>query len=335
MKLFEHADFEQAIIQAAEHFRDQGLRAAIIEKDYYVTEALRAIAVIGRPNAATGSSNNNEIINKTIIFKGGTSLSKGWNLIQRFSEDIDIFLDPLASKPALGKRAIDRELKHLREAVAAHPALTFLEDQSLTIGGFGRNDRFSYEQRFGGPGELANRVLLEAGTASGREPTSIVEISSYIGQFLASRGLSLGADDEAPFPMRLLHFRRTFVEKMFAIHGKVELFKRDGRALGSYARHYYDLYQLAAQPDVTGMLKSDEYATIKHDYDRISLAHFPRSYFCPDGMCFARSDALFPAVDLATSIGAEYEAQCRMLCYGSFPEWREVQDRFMELRDIL
>ena len=44
MKLFEHPDFTQAILQATEHFRDQGLRPAIIEKDYYVTEALRAIA---------------------------------------------------------------------------------------------------------------------------------------------------------------------------------------------------------------------------------------------------------------------------------------------------
>ena len=48
--------------------------------------------------------------------------------------------------------------------------------------------------------------------------------------------------------MRLLHFRRTFVEKMFAIHSKVEILKRDGRALGTYARHYYDLFQLASGP---------------------------------------------------------------------------------------
>ena len=38
-----------------------------------------------------------------MIFKGGTSLAKGWNLIQRFSEDIDIFLDPEAFQPAVGK----------------------------------------------------------------------------------------------------------------------------------------------------------------------------------------------------------------------------------------
>ena len=70
---------------------------------------------------------------------------------------------------------------------------------------------------------MANRVLLEAGTASGREPTAtVVELSSYLGQFLKSNGLSLGAEDEGSFPMRLLHFRRTFVEKMFAIHSKVE-----------------------------------------------------------------------------------------------------------------
>lgn len=69
--------------------------------------------------------------------------------------------------------------------------------------------------------------------------------------------------------------------------------------------------------------------------DRISREHFPRSYFCPDGMCFARTDALFLPANLAVSIGAEYEAQCRTLCYGPYPGWREVQARFMEIRDLL
>jgi predicted nucleotidyltransferase component of viral defense system len=111
MKLFEHPDFEQAILRATEHFDSRGLRAAIIEKDYYITEALRLIAT-SAPDK--------------IIFKGGTSLAKGWNLIQRFSEDIDIFLDPLAFKPRLGKNAIDRELKKLRDTVGGHAALLAL-----------------------------------------------------------------------------------------------------------------------------------------------------------------------------------------------------------------
>lgn len=320
MRLFEYPDFDQAVLQAAEHFRSRGLRPAVIEKDYYVTEALRIIA------AMAGDK---------IIFKGGTSLSKGWNLIQRFSEDIDIFLDPAAFEPALGKRAIDRELKGLRDSVDGHPALTFLAKESQTIGGFGRADRFSYKQHFGGVGEVAAHVLLEAGTASGRQPTAVVELHSYIGQYFHERGLSLGAEDEGAFSMRLLHFRRTFVEKLFAIHGKVELLKRDGRPIGQYARHYYDLFQLAGQAEVTAMRVSDEYAAIKADYDEVSRTHFPQSYFHPDQMSFARSDALFAPADLAEAIGREYEAQCRQLCYGPYPSWAEVQRRFVALRELL
>ena len=84
-RLFEHPDFEQLVLRAAEHFRPRGLRPAILEKDYYVTEALRIVAGAG----------------ESVIFKGGTSLAKGWNLIERFSEDIDIFLDPNAFQPPL------------------------------------------------------------------------------------------------------------------------------------------------------------------------------------------------------------------------------------------
>jgi hypothetical protein len=151
---------------------------------------------------------------------------------------------------------------------------------------------------------------------------------------LEEKKQSLSAEDEGPFSLRLLHFRRTFVEKMFAIHGKVELLKRDKQPLGSYARHYYDLYQLSGHPEVGTMLRSAEYSAIKTDYDQISRAHFPRSYFFPEGMSFARSDALFPPPEL-TTIGPEYEAQCRMLCYGPYPSWAEVQARFVEMRDLL
>ncbi len=226
------------------------MRPAVIEKDYYVTEALRIIT---------------HVAGEKVIFKGGTSLSKGWNLIQRFSEDIDIFLDPEGFAPPLGRRGVDRELKALRDAIRQHPALVFLEDESRTIGGFGRSDRFGYPQKFGGVGEIGGSILLEAGTASGREPAAEVELRSYLSVFLTETGVSLDAEDESGFPLRLLHFRRTFVEKMFAIHSKIKLLKRDGQPLGGYARHYYDLYQLAGQAEVRDMLRSDEYEAIKED----------------------------------------------------------------------
>jgi hypothetical protein len=83
------------------------------------------------------------------------------------------------------------------------------------------------------------------------------------------------------------------------------------------------------------MLHSAEYATIKTDYDQISRTHFPKSYFFPEGMSFAHSDALFPPPGLVALISAEYETQCRMLCYGDHPSWDDVTARFMKIRDVL
>jgi predicted nucleotidyltransferase component of viral defense system len=68
VRLFEHPDFAQAILRATELFAAQGFRPAIIEKDHYVTEVLRIIATTAGDK---------------VIFKGGTSLSKGWNLVHK------------------------------------------------------------------------------------------------------------------------------------------------------------------------------------------------------------------------------------------------------------
>jgi hypothetical protein len=83
------------------------------------------------------------------------------------------------------------------------------------------------------------------------------------------------------------------------------------------------------------MLKSEEYAAIKADYDTISRTHFERSYFPPERMSFAASDALFPPDDLAKRITAEYEGQCKLLCYGRYSSWQEVQERLFALRELL
>lgn len=320
MRLSEHPDFDQAVLRAAEHFSGSGLRPALIEKDYFVTEALREIAKSGQ---------------NAVIFKGGTSLSKGWNLIQRFSEDIDLFLDPAVFDPPLKKRAVDRELKRLRDAVSTVPGLTFLPDRSQTFGGFGRNDRFGFQQKFGGPGEVVGEVFLEAGIASGREPTADLQLESYVARFLRETKATLKAEDETPFSMRLLHFRRTFVEKLFTIHGKVQFLIQQGQRIGSYARHYYDLYQLSQHPEVLAMLQSDEYAAIKADYDQISRQFFDRGYFPPHGMTFRDSEAMFPTAELDAVLGPEFESQCKVLCYGPYPTWTELRKQFEQIRDLL
>ncbi len=83
------------------------------------------------------------------------------------------------------------------------------------------------------------------------------------------------------------------------------------------------------------MLQSAEYDEIKQDYDRISRTHFPGSYFFPDQMAFANSDALFSSGELAAMIAREYATQCDILCFGPYPAWNTVQARFTDLRGLL
>jgi hypothetical protein len=147
--------------------------------------------------------------------------------------------------------------------------------------------------------------------------------------------MSLGAEDEGPFLMNLLHFRRTFVEKMFAIHAKVTACQNSGNVLGKDARHYYDLYCLAAEPEVLAMLKSEEYQAIKTDYDRIASQHFPNSYHVPLNMQFCNSQALFPAPEMTAMLSKEFEAQCKLLCFADYPTWNELRARFDSIRELI
>jgi hypothetical protein len=144
---------------------------------------------------------------------------------------------------------VDEQTKILRRTAGDRDAnaFSFLLEDAGTLLQKGRNDRFSHTQRFGGAGQVANRVLLDRHPPAAASPPPSVELSSYLGQFLEETHTSLGADDEGRFPLRLLAFPANLVEKMFAIHSKVEILKRDKTPLGTYARHYYDLFQLAAK----------------------------------------------------------------------------------------
>jgi hypothetical protein len=319
MRLAEHDDFAAFVTQAA---AEVDLPEPFVEKDYWITEILRTIA---------------ETLGDRAIFKGGTSLSKGWNLLDRFSEDIDLFVDPAVEPALASKRAINRTLKRLNRDVAAIPGIEFIREDSQTIGGRGRMDTFRYRSYFEQVEGFPSTVRLEPGIQSGDHPTATVQISSIVGQLLTERGVAddLGVESLEPFSMTLLHFRRTFVEKLFAIHGKVERLKQDGSPLGRDVRHYADLYVLAGQPEVAAMLDSTEYGEIKADYSEKSQEFFPNSYRPPPGLRFDSSGALFPTEELRAMIEPGYEEECQRLFFKPHPPFASVLKRFEEIRELL
>jgi hypothetical protein len=177
--------------------------------------------------------------------------------------------------------------------------------------------------------------MLEAGIQSGTEPWEERRLTSILAEFLDLREISVSTVDRAAFPMRLLHFRRTFVEKLFTIHDKMERrVLQDGLELGSFARHYYDLYHLLQTPEVQALLSSEEYAVITADYQRLTRMYFP-SQVLPRAMCLRDSVALFPDNKVAAALGRSYDDQCRRLCYGEFPRFTDILSAFEEWRKHL
>jgi len=318
VKLCESPDFQDAIAAAAKHF-SKGLTEQFIEKDYYITEALRILAGLypNEPNR--------------VIFKGGTSLSKGWKLIERFSEDIDIFLNPEASKPKWGESKINTTLKTIESKVEEHPKLQVFKG-GRSEKGKSRSIYYTYDQQFTG---LPNRILLEIGIRSGKEPTESVHLSSFLSDFLRQTGETLGAEDESKFSMMLLHFKRTFVEKLFAIHAKVYEYQHEDKPIDKHTRHYYDLHQLAGRDEIKQLLESPDFISIKQDCERLSEKYFPSKQSPPENLNFANSAALFPTGDLRKAISKAYTEQCKILCYGSYPSWEEVEECFSSIRSKL
>jgi len=317
MKICESQYFKDAINAAANHFSSQGLTEQFIEKDYYITEALRIIA---------------GLYPDRVIFKGGTSLSKGWNLINRFSEDIDLFLNPNISAPNWGQSKIDGALKNIEAKVATNSHLQ-KSNGGRSQKGVSRTSNFTYERIYNG--NISNNILLEMGIRSGDYPLEPRQLSSFLADFLREPNNTLGADDESTFPMLLLHFKRTFVEKLFAIHDKVYEYQHSGKLFDKYARHYYDLYQLAQQDEVKQLLESEDFMVIKKDCDRLSKIHFPSDHFPPENLSFTNSPALFPTGDLRKTISKAYIEQCQGLCYGNYPLWDDVEQCFLSIRNKL
>ena len=225
------------VSRAAQH---QGVNPAYVEKDFWVTEVLR---VASRPRVIAGSD-----LSAEFIFKGGTSLSRVFGLIDRFSEDIDLLV-AFPSGPGLGSR--HAVLKQIDAEVAAHLGVPGGVGASTT--GDKRDTTYVYPPSFPGGG-LREGVLLEMGSRGGTHPASLHPLRSMVAIYA---GEVLGEGDSAweefaPFDVNVLAPERTLLEKLAAVHAAASA--GDAHALVKAGRHFYDIAQLLSSPTVTDAL---------------------------------------------------------------------------------
>lgn len=226
---FVHAegDFSDLLGQIASV---RGLSPGLVEKDYWVAHALWGLHEQGFE----------------VWFKGGTSLSKGFGLIQRFSEDLDMKVEPgrvelpaVADWRSEGKTAIAARQQFFREltGILATPGLRFEigpdSDESWRSASIRAHYEGSYLRALGG---LRPYVLLEIGSAR-VTPNLEREISSFVHEELKTRGQVSEFIDNHSAAVRCVHPLVTLIEKLDALQSRVS---NSAHEPAVFVRHFED-----------------------------------------------------------------------------------------------
>lgn len=166
------------------------------------------------------------------VFKGGTSLSKAYNLIDRFSEDIDLSLSKLPS---------DSEKKKSKEIileVADKLGLKLLNPENIKSRYDYNKYVFKYESLFT---NFDLEIIIETSYYQESYPIINHKINSFIGKFCEESNIKLPIPFEAiDFKMNVQSLERTFVDKVFAVcdYRLENMWERDSRHLYDIAKIY-------------------------------------------------------------------------------------------------
>lgn len=213
----DQALFEQVLLRVSE---DTGIEASIIEKDYYVTLFLRRI-VTKLPN---------------IIFKGGTSLSKCYKLINRFSEDIDLNIET-ESHPTEGQR---KNLKEVIVSIIDEFGFTLANPENVRSRRDYNRYIVDYPTIFQ-TSYLKEHLIVETAVHIKAYPCKRMLASSLIYDYLERNGYTelIKQYDLQPFALNVQSAERTLIDKVFALG---DYYLAD--AVYEHSRHVYDIYKL-------------------------------------------------------------------------------------------
>ena len=305
-----------------------GLSAKSIEKDLWVTQVLHALFSLD--------------MSDKLIFKGGTSLSKAWGLIDRFSEDIDLAIDPVFLGAPDGDPT-KKQIKKLRKASSLYIAEELAQKLSGRFVELGLEEWLTVEAQPNGEGDntypeprqlyvrykslyaddlqyLLPMIVLEVSARSLMEPVAKAVISSLVSKYFPLKDL-------APVPVTTAVAGKTMVEKMFLLH---ELFSVEGHGMKAErkSRHLYDLYRMMDKPFAEDALHDDSLWE--------SIRHHREIYTSVSGMDYTpdvrERIVLVPRADIIDSWKRDYENMRDAMIYGEKPTWEQLMDAMERLQ---
>lgn len=285
---------------------------AITEKDFWVCWALKRIF-------------EDRWLSEQLVFKGGTSLSKVFNLIERFSEDIDLILDwrtvtgkdPMASVSKTKQQALNAEINTEAETYIAEKLCPRLQELFSPVCTCSSNEsdpnilNVEYPAAFSDE-YLRPAILLEIGPLAAWLPHEKFAVTPYAAQ---------------EFPKLFEHKQclvstilaeRTFWEKMTILHQ--EAHRPEGKTIPTrYSRHYYDAYMM-----INSVVKGRALADIDM---LVKVADFKRQFY---PRAWAKYDLakpgslrLVPEAHVLKALRSDY-VNMRNMIFGAYPTFDEI-----------
>ena len=305
-----------------------------VEKDFWVCWALDALF--------------NEMGGKgpRLLFKGGTSLSKAYGLIERFSEDIDItiFRDDLGRAAsveeleALSGKKRQARLDAIREACQTHIAGSMRQDlarileRTLSEAGIDAEEGrveidpddpdqqsllvwYPSVTRPREDGYLRHAIKIESGGKSALDPHSLAKVTPYVADEAAELALTVEN-------VTTVNAERTFWDKVIIVHGLRSRFDRRGELRGGgqrVSRHYYDLHCLL-NSEVAERAVGDRALAVD------CVRHERMFFYRPDHDLEAAARgkfAIMPSGAMIEPLRRDYDAMAGMI-FGTVPEFNQV-----------
>jgi hypothetical protein len=324
---FKLTDEQRQLVIMQTSARRNDLYPQIIEKDLWVTTILQLI--FSFPFA------------DKLVFKGGTSLSKVWNVIQRFSEDIDITVD----RELFGLQGdlTIKQIKKLRkqsslfvkEIVCSELQKAFVKHDLQHIFTVepqpdGEGDKtypeprkifIRYKSLFDDMPYLKSEIVLEIGARALFEPTAKREITSMI-----SETLHIDTNIENN-PINTAIPAKTFIEKAFLLH---EIFTGTGRMQANRkSRHLYDLEKMMNNDfAITAISDNELWDTIRHHREKFThISSVDYSHDIRPNIC------LIPPEKVIDDWRQDYETMQRTMIYGNSLTFTELINRIKQLED--
>ncbi len=296
----------------------RGMTPAVVEKDFWVTWTLGKIFI-------------NPALISVLKFKGGTSLSKVYNLIERFSEDIDLILnweiltgeDPQAPRSKTKQSKLNSEIDELGRSYIAGELRQKLSESVEPICHCEIDDdpnvlNLHYPNAF--PDDyIRPEIRLEVGPLASWLPFEEHSIKSYAAEAFPK----LFKKPECT--VQVIKAERTFWEKATILHH--EAHRPEGNAQPPRnSRHYYDMAQMALAPVKKSALTD---ISILRNVVEFKQRFYPRNWAKYE-LAKPGTLRLVPEGHILESVKKDYKAMRNMI-YGDYPDFEKILHVLTEL----